>query len=122
MNIEQKFIELRLVIEDASLQEDHKRNNRAMKSLKRIFKTFEMDINSANLILGNLLKHKNACVRAGAATFCFSLNIHLKEAELTLKEVAKNPSNKMVAFNAKNTLEIWNSQGYLKMYPEQEVR
>jgi len=120
MSIEKEFIELRLIVEEASSQGDFRRNNKAMKSLQKIFKNFEKDVESASVILSDLLKHENNCVRAGAAAFCLSLKIHLKEAEQALKDVAKKSDSKIVSFNAKSTLEIWKDQGYLKMYPEQK--
>ena len=117
-DIKQEFIFQRLIVEMASTSADNKKNNKAMKMLQKIHADFEKDIQTADSILSELLKHENACVRSGAATHCVALGIRLEEAENVLLDVAKTSENRVISFNAWATLKVWKEQGFLSMYPE----
>lgn len=115
-DIKEQFVALRMIVEEASISGDFKRNNKAMKELQKLYKTFEKDYASADKILGELLVHKNYCVQSGAAAFCLAMGIRSEQAQSVLKEVAKKSKNKIISFNAQSTLETWQRQGFLRMY------
>lgn len=115
------FILQRKTISDALSKGDYKANNIAMKKLQSLFKKLETDLNTAELILSDLLLHPDISVQIGAAVFCLSLRIRTNEAERILGSASSNCANKLLAFNARMTLEIWKKQGYLLIYPNQSV-
>ena len=100
---------------------DSKRGNREGKKLVRMFKILENNIELAKESLPVLFTCENAVVRMKAAAECISLGIFTQEAKKVLEDVVKD-DDKMIAFNARMTLEVWEKQGYLKMYPTQITR
>jgi Domain of unknown function (DUF2019). len=117
-DIKQEFILQRLNVEEASLSGDYRKNNRAMKTLQQIYKVFEDDIKTADMILQELLKHENSCVKLGAATHCIALGIHIKQSKSILNNIARTSENRVIAFNAQATLDVLEKQGYLRVYPK----
>jgi len=60
-------------------------------------------------------------VKIKAAAHCLSLNIVTEKALNVLKGVAKDESLEIFRFNAEMTLKVYMENGYLKVYPKQEV-
>lgn len=63
-----------------------------------------------------MFNSKNVVVRTKAAAYCLALNERTEIAEMVLKEIAENESNGIFGFNAKMTLQVWEKNGYLKIY------
>lgn len=122
VNLYYEFVSQRLIIDDALTNGDYKANNKAMKALIKIYKEFEKNIAQATTLLSELLKHENDCVRSGAAAHCLALGILLEQSQTVLLDLSNNAKNKVVAFKAKATLEVWRKQGYLNMYPEKKKK
>ena len=118
---ELNFIKLRLEVECAMVNHDHRKNNQAMKKLQKIFKFLEKNPYAEESQLVCLLEHENDCVRLGAASFCLALKLQVKNAQQTLIGLSKFSSNPIIRFNAESTLSVWKEQGYLKIYPDQQV-
>lgn len=101
---------------------EYKKNNRLVDKNFKLFKLLEADLDLARAVYGVLLTRDNSVTKLNAATECLSLGIYIDEAVRVLAEMAVMADNDMRCFNAKMTLEDWREQGYLKMYPEQEIR
>ena len=115
-----RHIESDRIIESLSVRE-YKKNNREMDKICRLFKMLEKDLEFAKVVYKELLSYDCAVTRINAAAECLSLRIYVEEALWVLAEIAKSPKKDMRCFNAEMTLRVWREQGYLKVYPEQEI-
>lgn len=106
----------------ATLEGDYRTNNREGAKLTRIFKSFEKDIDLAQKCIPELIRSSNVVVRTKAAAYCLSLKFNVEEGEAVLKEIGDNKENGIFGFNARMTLAVWKKQGYLKMYPDQQIK
>ena len=123
-NAKEKFIELELRIEEASLMNSKLgviKNNRAADALIKIFKYFEENREEASRILGELLEHENCFVCMGAASHCLALGIRAEQALVVLNEVAQNATSRYAKGVAKAVLMVYEQQGYLTMYQGQQI-
>ncbi|MBO4419347.1 MAG: hypothetical protein J5789_05950 [Oscillospiraceae bacterium] len=100
---------------------DSRRGNRERKNLIRFFKLFEKDRELARACISRLYQSECASVRITAAAYCLSLGIHVPKAEAVLYEISQDESLGIVGFNAEMTLKVWKKQGWLKIYPEQQI-
>lgn len=101
-------------IYQATLKGDYKTNNRHGKIMLQYYKYFEKNIEFATECLDELLKSENIVVRTQAAAYCLALNENINVALDVLVQVSKE--NGIFGFNAKKTIEVWEKQGYLRMY------
>lgn len=69
----------------------------------------------------DMMCSENIVVRTKAAAYCLALNENVDEAEKILLEIGNEEKNGIFGFNANMTLEVWKEQGYLRMYPPQNV-
>ena len=65
-----------------------------------------------------MLKSENVVVRTDAAAYCLALNEHIDIAQDVLSEISSKEENGIFGFNAQMTLEVWEKQGYLHIYPK----
>lgn len=102
---------------------DYKTANRENKKLVKIFKQFEADDDLARRCLYTLLAHENVEVRAKAAAWelCLAKSVERVEIALGVLDEVKNGGYKIFSFNAEMTIKVYHEQGYLKVYPEQEI-
>ena len=63
-----------------------------------------------------MFNSKNVVVKTKAAAYCLALNERTALAEQVLEEIANEPSNGILGFNAEMTLKVWKKQGFLKIY------
>lgn len=106
----------------ATLDGDYKTNNREGAKLIRIFKRFEKDRTLARQCIPELMKSANVVVRTKAAAYCLSLRMDVEVGEAMLKEISENEENGIFGFNAEMTLKVWHEEGYLQLYPTQQVQ
>lgn len=104
------------------LEGDYRTNNRESAKLRKIFKCIEKNPDMAQQCLPKLLESSNVWVRTEAAAYCLSLKFNVEEGEAVLKEIGDNKENGIFGFNARMTLAVWKKQGYLKMYPNQQIK
>ena len=102
----------------ATLEGDYKANNKAGKKLVKIFKYFETNREFASSCIKDMMNSKNIVVKTKAAAYCLALNENIEEAKKILIEISENEENGIFGFNAKMTLEVWEKQGYLNIYPK----
>lgn len=111
MDYIEKYIILGKDLNDCTTKEDVKRHNIAMKNLSKLYKEIELVSDKTFLLL--LLENQNIHLRALVAAHCLGMNIYIPEAKKTLKKIAHQNSNQIMAFNAQATLDVWKKQGYL---------
>lgn len=116
-----EYIRVGDVLQETYKNMDYKVGNREGKKLIRMFKILEKNLELAKDSLPSLFLSENEIVRVKAAASCIALGIFVKDAKTILEEVERVGDN-INSFNAKMTLEVWRKQGYLKIYPEQEIR
>jgi len=117
-----QYVETGIISEKATLEGDYKTNNKQGKKLIKIFKELENDTELAISTLPMLLNHSNIVTRTDAAAHCLSLNICINEAVRCIEIIAKDEKDNIFGFNAGMTLKVWREQGYLKIYPTQEIK
>jgi len=100
---------------------DYRKGTRESELLVQIFKQLENDTEQAKRALPGLLTCKNVAARIKAAAHCLALRICVDQAEKALQKIADDQSYGIFCLNAEITLEAWQEQGYLKVYPEQEI-
>jgi len=119
----EQYIETCAILRDTTLSGDSRKGNREGKKIVKIFKELENDIELALQTLPLLFIEDNVVVRTDAAAQCLALKICIDQSVKVLQEIANDESSYGIfAFNAEMTLKVWREQGYLKMYPEQQVR
>ena len=106
------------IMYQATLNGDYKANNKEGKRLLKIFKYFESDKEFAWECIKDMLKSENVVVRTDAAAYCLALNEHIDIAQDVLSEISSKEENGIFGFNAQMTLEVWEKQGYLHIYPK----
>ena len=104
------------IMYDATLNGDYKKNNREGAKLTKIFKYFEQNRELAYECISEMFNSKNVVVKTKAAAYCLALNERTALAEQVLEEIANEPSNGILGFNAEMTLKVWKKQGFLKIY------
>lgn len=109
------------IVEHSTLNGEYKKNNAAGKTLQNIFKYLENNLEQAEKVLHTLLNSRNVVVRCKAAAHCLSLSILQKEALKVLVAVSEDSSLGIFEFNAKMTLQVYQKQGFLKVYPSQKI-
>ena len=116
-----QYIESGLVLRETTLSGDYKKGNKEGKKLVQVFKILETDLDLAEQTLPELLSNENVVTRTNAAVDCLSLNINIEKAVDVLEQASSDERNGIFGFNAEMTLKVWREQGYLKVYPEQEI-
>ena len=117
-----QYVETCNILRETALSGNYRRGNREGKKIVRVFKQLETDVELAKQALPQLFYEENVIVRVKSAAHCIVLNIFVDQAEKLLKEIADDENSYgMSAFEAKMTLKVWREQGYLKVYPEQEI-
>ena len=109
------------IIEETLLSGDYRRGNREGRKLIKFFKVFEKDRNLATECINRLYISECISVRIKAAAYSLSLGIDVPKAEAFLYETSLDKSLGIIRFNAEMTLKVWKKQGWLKIYPEQQV-
>jgi len=104
------------------LSADYRKGTREAEQLVRIFKRLEGNIELAEQTLPLLFVDMNIVARIKAAAHCLALKICVEQAELVLQDIVDEQSYVGFRLNAEMVLNAWHEQGYLKVYPEQEVR
>lgn len=104
------------IMYQATLNGDYRANNKEGKKLTKIFKYFETDRPFAMECIAQLYESENVVVRSKAAAYCLALNEDVDKALETLNEIANKEENGIFGFNARMTLEVWEKQGYLRIY------
>ena len=110
------------IIYQASETGDYKTGNKEQPKLMRIFKYFEKNIEFAMECLKEMIHNERADVSNKAAAWCLALNENVDEAVRVLLENRQKKEAGIFGFEAKMTLKVWKSQGYLCMYEGQEIR
>ena len=108
------------IMYQATLDGEYKANNKEGKRLLNFFKYFENDREFARECIKDMLNSENVVVRTEAAAYCLALNENVDVAIKVLSEISGKKENGIFGFNAKMTLEVWEKQGYLRIYPEKE--
>ena len=109
------------IIEETLLSGDYRTGNREGKKLIKFFKLFEKDRDLARECIDKLYKSECVRVRIKAAAYSLSLGINTPKAEAVLYEIGHDESLGILGFSAEMTLEEWKKQGFLIMYPEQQI-
>ena len=109
------------IIEETLLSGDYKTGNKEGKKLIKFFKMFEQDRDLARECIDKLYESECARVRTEAAAYSLSLGINVPKAEAVLYEIGHDESLGIIGFGAEMTLKVWKKQGFLKMYPEQQI-
>lgn len=108
-------------IYEASLEGDYKTCNKEVAKLTKIFKYFETNKDFGEQCIMELLKSKNVVVASKAAAYCLSLKTNIESAEKKLYEISLDDTYGIYQLNAEMTLKVWEEQGYLKIYPKQQI-
>ena len=106
-----KYRELCLDLNEGVSKEDIRKHNSAMKKLSKLF--YQLKNQEDKKFVLELLYDDNIQIASLVASHCLGWKVYDREAIKVLKSISKNKSNSVVAFNAKMTLEVYNSQGYL---------
>jgi hypothetical protein len=109
------------IIEEAIQTGDYKTGNREGRILIKLFKLLEKDRKLAADCISQLYKSECTSVRIKAAAYSLSLGIDLPKAEEVLYIIGQDKSLGIIGFNAEMTLKVWKKQGWLKIYPEQQL-
>ena len=109
------------IIEETLLSGDYRTGNKEGKKLIKFFKMFEKDRDLAAKCIELLYKSNCTRVRITAAAYSLSLGINVPKAEAVLYEIGHDESLGIIGFDAEMTLKVWKKQGFLKMYPEQQI-
>ena len=116
-----RYLEHLLTIEDANMRGDYKAGNKEGKKVIRLFQVLEKNSDLARLVLPELLRHPSVKVRICGAAHCLSLRLYEDQAIALLNDISEL-SIRIFSFEARMTLSVWEKQGYLKVYPKQEIR
>jgi len=108
----EKYVDLCLQLDEYT-KAGVKRHNNAMRKLSALFSEVASDKKLAEELFSKLMMLDDERIKATAAAHCLGLNLNLKKAEETLKNIAKNSKEPLARFNAEMTLEVWKEQGYL---------
>lgn len=109
------------IMYQATLDGDYKANNKEGKRLLKIFKYFETNREFARECIKDMLNSESIVVRTDAAAYCLALNENIDVAIGVLSEISSKEENGIFGFNAKMTLEVWEKQGYLQIYPKRDI-
>ena len=115
-----KRIENDRIIKSLPIRE-YRKNNRQVDKNFRLFRILENDLELAKEVYKELLLYDCVITKLNAAAECLSLKIHIEEAEQILVELSHRSDIGVKSFEAQIGFELWKEQGYLKMYPEQEI-
>ncbi len=97
---------------NGNTKQDVKRHNTAMHELSKIFHEVKKETDKS--ILLELLEEGDDKTKLLVASHCLGLSVYVQEAKKALSQVSKNKEDRILAFNAKTTWEVWKQQGYLK--------
>lgn len=89
---------------------DHRTANRQNSAVTKIAKKFKQDKNLGESVLMPLLKHPVPSVRLLASVHALDLEIHEREAEDVLAQLASNPNIHVVQLMARINLQKWNEK------------
>ena len=117
----EEYIRVGEITRETDKSGDSKKANKEFNKLVRMFKLIEQDMELARTIYPVLFLHENYAVRIYAAAASVSLGLYAEEAK-NIFEAEANSEDRLNAFNAKMTLDVWKNRGYLKVYPTQEIR
>ena len=109
------------VIEKCTCKGNYRKGNKAGAKIQSMFRYLETNIPQAGSVLGALLEDANAVVRTKAAAHCLSLDILQQPAVAVLESIAKDEKLGVFAFNASMTLQSYKKQGFIKVYPHQQM-
>lgn len=101
---------------------DYKTGNKEQRKLVKIFKYFENNTVFAVDCLRELLQNESVVVSNRAAGWLLSLNEKVDEALKVLLLNSEKKEAGVFRFEAEMTLKVWKSQGYLRVYKDQEIR
>lgn len=101
---------------------DYITGNREQQKLVKIFKYFEKNRVFATECLKVLLHNENVVVSNRAAGWFLALNENVDESVKVLLENSEKKEAGIFRFEAEMTLKVWKSQGYLRVYKDQEIR
>lgn len=121
-DIIQRFKESCDIIYRCSETGDYKTGNKEQPKLVKIFKYFEKNKEFAMECLKELLQSENVVVSNKAATWCLALSENVDEAVKVLIANSKIKEAGIFQHDAEMTLKVWKSQGYLRVYKDQEIR
>ena len=99
-------------LNDCTTKAEAKRHNTSMKQLCKLFYQVEREQDRSFLL--ELLKNDDGRTRALVAAHCLGLGVFISEAKRVLKDLARDKTNPILAFEAQATLDVWKKQGYLK--------
>lgn len=116
-----EYIRICAILAETYMNGDSKRGNSEGKKIVKLFKLLEKNPDLAINSLPLLFSCNNPVTRTKAAAECISLNICVDEAKKVLEDIA-NSGEPIIGLNAEMTLKMWKEQGYIKVYPTQEVR
>jgi ribonuclease HI len=106
-NIQRKIEEQAISWGEALKIGDHRTANRKNSEITKIAKIIRKDRNLGEMILVPLLKHTNPSVRLLASVHALDLDIHIKEAEGTLTQIAGDTNNHVIQLMAQINLQKW---------------
>ncbi len=101
---------------------DYKTGNREQQKLVKIFKYFEKNRAFAMECLKELLYKENVVVSNRAAGWFLALNENVDESVKVLHANSEKKEAGIFRLEAEMTLKVWKSQGYLRVYKDQEIR
>jgi hypothetical protein len=109
-----------LAIRQSDATEDALRNRHAYKVINKmsdkiwkLFNRFRADDTLVEEVLTRSLHSEDIRVRTWAAVHLLTLKKHINESLEVLKEASNKNDMKMLSFDAKQTIEIWERQGHL---------
>ena len=111
-----QYINSGIIMHKATLEGDYKTNNKEGKTITKLFKYLENNLELAKETLPTLFDNENVVTRTKAAAHCLALKICVREAEKIIEEAAVDDKNGIFGFNAQMTLKVWREQGHLEIY------
>jgi hypothetical protein len=114
-NLQKEIEEQAISWGDAIIIGDHRTANRKNSAITKIAKRFRKDRSLGEVILVPLLKNTNPSVRLMASIHALDLEIHIKEAEDVLTQVASDPNIHVVQLMAQINLQKWRIKNNLNL-------
>lgn len=106
------FEEAGVVMQEATLSGDYRKNNRQRKKLEKYYKLYAECPELCHACIDRLIESENVVTRTNAAACSIAFDYELDRAKAVLQDIASARKD-IFGFNAEMTLKVWKKQGYL---------
>lgn len=113
-SIVEKYIQFAQAHREGLNNGDHRRANRAYRSITGLYRKMEKDPRLAESVLPHLMNHSDDAVSSWAAVHALGLGLQMQTAEGILMNIAQDDTKGLLGFSARMALLEWQKKGILK--------